>query len=122
MWTLTPFWSNTIQCNDTEFINNLPTQDLSQKIAIKLLKRLILTKGKSHKSNLQETAGVYQQMFGNTILKLQWFDKNTNEDLWERARQRPVEQELRYRKWRWLGHTLRRARQRPVEQELRYRK
>ena len=53
-----------------------------------------------------------------TILKLQWSDKTTNENLWERARQRPVEQELRYRRWRWLGHTLWRPRKSITRQAL----
>ena len=35
-----------------------------------------------------------------TILKLQWSNKTTNEDLGEKAKQRTVEQELRFRRWR----------------------
>jgi hypothetical protein len=52
----------------------------------------------------------------HTILRLNWSDKTTNEDLWERARQRLVKQEMRYRRWRWLGHTLRRPRESIIRQ------
>ena len=41
------------------------------------------------------------------ILRLQWFDRVSNADLWERTSQRPVALEIRKRKWRWVGHTLR---------------
>jgi hypothetical protein len=52
-----------------------------------------------------------------TILKLQW-SKTTKEDLWERARQQLVEQEPRYRRWRWLGHMIRRPRESITRQAL----
>ena len=41
------------------------------------------------------------------ILRLRWFDKVKNTDLWERASQKPMDVQIRERKWRWLGHTLR---------------
>ena len=53
-----------------------------------------------------------------TILKLYWADKTTNEELWRRTEQRPIEQELRQRKWGWLGHTLRRSRESITRQAL----
>jgi hypothetical protein len=53
-----------------------------------------------------------------TIPRLKWSDKTTNEDLLERERQRPVEQELGYRRWRGLGHTLRRPRDSITRQAL----
>jgi hypothetical protein len=62
----------------------------------------------NYESNLQETTGVYKQMLTRTILKLQGSNRTTNENLRERARRSPVEQELKYRRWRWLSHTLRR--------------
>jgi hypothetical protein len=37
-----------------------------------------------------------------------WEVSSIEKNLWERAKQRSVEQELRYRMWRWLDHTLRR--------------
>jgi hypothetical protein len=38
--------------------------------------------------------------------------------MWGRARQRPVEQELRYRRYGWLDHTLRRPRESITKQVL----
>ena len=52
------------------------------------------------------------------ILKLHWSDKITNEELWERTGQQPIEQEIQKRKWRWLGHTLRKPRESITRQVL----
>ena len=41
------------------------------------------------------------------ILRLKWFDKVPNTDLWTRANQEPMHVQIRRRKWRWVGHTLR---------------
>ena len=41
------------------------------------------------------------------ILNIRWYDRVTNEELWERAAQMPIKQQLAKRKWRWIGHTLR---------------
>ena len=51
------------------------------------------------------------QTFTNTclrrILKIHWPNTISNSDLWERTNQVPVEEEIRGRRWRWIGHTLR---------------
>ena len=52
------------------------------------------------------------------ILRLQWFDRVSNTDLWERTSQRPVALEIRKRKWRWVGHTLRKAQANITRQSL----
>lgn len=41
------------------------------------------------------------------ILQIRWPDTIRNCDLLQRTNQLPVEQEIRKRKWRWIGHTLR---------------
>ena len=41
------------------------------------------------------------------ILHLKWFDRVQNTDLWTRAKQEPMVIQIRRRKWRWIGHTLR---------------
>ncbi len=41
------------------------------------------------------------------ILQIRWSDTIRNCELWQRTNQLPVEQEIRKRKWRWIGHTLR---------------
>ena len=53
-----------------------------------------------------------------TILKIHWSDKTTNEELWEKTGQQPIEQEIRQRRWRWVGHTLRRPRESITRQAL----
>ena len=42
------------------------------------------------------------------ILKIFWLVQISNQELWARAKQKPIELEIRHRKWGWLGHTLRR--------------
>jgi hypothetical protein len=41
---------------------------------------------------------------GNTVAKC---DSLSNENLWERTKQKETWKELRYRKWKWIGHILR---------------
>ena len=40
------------------------------------------------------------------ILGIHWPDKISNLKLWQRTRQKPIEQEILQRRWRWIGHTL----------------
>jgi hypothetical protein len=54
------------------------------------------------------------------ILHLQWYDKITNKELWERTGQQPVEQEIRGRRWGWIGHTLRKPPGSITRQALRW--
>nr|KAG5690574.1 hypothetical protein BaRGS_009236 [Batillaria attramentaria] len=42
----------------------------------------------------------------------------TNQDLWERTRQIPIEQEIKKRKWGWIGHTLRKSTSNVTRQSL----
>ena len=41
------------------------------------------------------------------ILNIFWPVQISNQELWTRAKQKPIELEIRQRKWGWLGHTLR---------------
>jgi hypothetical protein len=41
------------------------------------------------------------------ILKIYWPKKIRNEELWERTQQRKIEEEIKRRRWGWIGHTLR---------------
>ena len=43
------------------------------------------------------------------ILKIRWPDTISNKNLWERTRQRLAEEEIRKRRWGWIGHTLRKS-------------
>ena len=53
-----------------------------------------------------------------SILKKLWSDKVTNVELWRRAGQRPIKSDLRRRRWRWVGHTLRRHKESITRQAL----
>ena len=41
------------------------------------------------------------------ILWIHWPITIKNEDLWQRTNQRPAHDEIKMRRWRWIGHTLR---------------
>ncbi|VDP17507.1 unnamed protein product [Schistosoma margrebowiei] len=43
------------------------------------------------------------------ILQIHWPDTISNNQLWERTNQIPVEEEIRKKRWKWIGHTLRKA-------------
>src|SRR5215469_1013312 len=36
-----------------------------------------------------------------------WIDKTTNEELWRITQQKIIENQIKRRKWNWIGHTLR---------------
>ena len=41
------------------------------------------------------------------ILNIKWFDRVPNIDLWTRTNQEQISVQIKRRKWRWIGHTLR---------------
>ncbi|CAH8624379.1 unnamed protein product [Schistosoma haematobium] len=43
------------------------------------------------------------------ILNIHWPDTISNSLLWERTNQLPAEEEIRKRRWKWVGHTLRKS-------------
>ncbi|VDP00733.1 unnamed protein product [Schistosoma margrebowiei] len=43
------------------------------------------------------------------ILQIRWPDNINNNVLWERTNQIPAEEEIRKKRWKWIGHTLRKA-------------
>ncbi|KAI8505525.1 Tetratricopeptide repeat domain 27 [Branchiostoma belcheri] len=53
------------------------------------------------------------QIFINTclrrIFKIRWWDRLSNQELWDRAGQNPIGEQILKRKWSWIGHTLRKA-------------
>jgi hypothetical protein len=40
-------------------------------------------------------------------MNTKWTDKITNEELWRITKQKPIEIQIKRRKWNWIGHTLR---------------
>ncbi|XP_062604220.1 uncharacterized protein LOC134266019 [Saccostrea cucullata] len=53
------------------------------------------------------------QTFYNTCLRrifnIRWPERISNEELWKRAGQEPMDIQIRQRKWGWIGHTLRKS-------------
>jgi hypothetical protein len=41
------------------------------------------------------------------IMNIKWINKITNEELWRITRKKPIENQIKRRKWNWVGHTLR---------------
>ncbi|RUS89829.1 hypothetical protein EGW08_002441 [Elysia chlorotica] len=58
------------------------------------------------KTNSKKIQGFTNRCLRN-ILGVHWPEVISNEELWERTRQTPVETEIMKRKWGWVGHTLR---------------
>ena len=55
-----------------------------------------------------------------SILKIKWQDKVRNEVIWERTGQKPIEEEIGLRKWRWIGHALRKPSNNITRQALQW--
>ena len=51
------------------------------------------------------------QIFVNKCLRriiiIKWTDTITNEELWRITHQKSIENQIKRRKWNWIGHTLR---------------
>ena len=43
------------------------------------------------------------------ILRIRWPDTISNKLLWETTNQIPAEKEIRKKRWKWIGHTLRKS-------------
>ena len=54
------------------------------------------------------------------ILGVRWYDRLRNEELWRGTAQEPIVQQIKKRKWRWLGHTLRKAADNVIRRGLRW--
>ena len=42
-------------------------------------------------------------------MNIKWTDKITNEKLWRITHKKPIENQIKRRKWNWIGHTLRKG-------------
>ena len=52
------------------------------------------------------------------ILNIRWPEKISNEQLWDKTNQTPMETEIKKRKWSWIGHTLRKPASNTTRQAL----
>jgi hypothetical protein len=39
-------------------------------------------------------------------MNIKWTDRITNDELWRITKQKPIEIQIKIRKWDWIGHTL----------------
>ncbi|VDP40451.1 unnamed protein product [Schistosoma margrebowiei] len=68
------------------------------------------------KARISKARAVYLQLRNvwnskklSTNIKIRWPDTFSNNVLWERTNQIPAEEEIREKRWKWIGHTLRKA-------------
>lgn len=54
------------------------------------------------------------------ILRIHWPHTISNEELWQRTNQIPAEEEIKKRRWRWIGHTLRKPANNTTKQALQW--
>ena len=44
-----------------------------------------------------------------SYLHVLWTDNITKEELWRITKQKPIEIQVKRRKWKWIGHALRKV-------------
>ena len=62
-----------------------------------------------NKSTVQKLQSFYNRCL-RRIVNVHWPDTISNKGLYDRTRQQPLEIDLKKRKWRWIGHTMRKPR------------
>jgi hypothetical protein len=87
--------------------------NVSKRVKIQILntnvKSVLLYDCETWKTSNQITRRL--QIFVNKclrrIMNINWTDKITNEELWRITQQKPIENQIKRRKWNWIGHSLR---------------
>ena len=100
------------------------SRSIQEKTKLKIfnsnVKSVLLYGAETWKANKEITMKL--QTFCNGCLRricgIHWPDTISNTRLLERTGQQPMERELKNRKWRWIGHTLRRPRESITRQGL----
>ena len=54
------------------------------------------------------------------LLKIRWPATINNGELWQRTNQKPADQEILNRRWKWIGHTLRKPTTNTTRQALKW--
>jgi len=60
-----------------------------------------------HTKALDEKLKVFVNTWLRQILQIRWPETISNQDLWRTTRQVPITENIKKRKLRWIGHTLR---------------
>ena len=69
------------------------------------------------KTNTQKLKAFTNRCLRN-ILNIKWPEVVSNEELWNRTRQTPIQTDIMKRKWGWIGHTLRKPASNLTRQSL----
>ncbi|CAH8459102.1 unnamed protein product [Schistosoma turkestanicum] len=91
------------------------SKQLSNKTKIRIFNTNVKTVLLYGAETWRTTKAIIQkiQVFINSclrkILRIRWPDTISNNELWERTSQIPMEEEIRKKRWKWIGHTLRKA-------------
>ncbi|VDO84752.1 unnamed protein product, partial [Schistosoma curassoni] len=67
------------------------------------------TKVRIFNTKVQDGSTVFINNCLRKILRIRWPDTISNNQLWERTNQIPAVEEIRKRRWKWIGHTLGKA-------------
>ncbi|VDP35317.1 unnamed protein product [Schistosoma curassoni] len=95
--------------------NKWNSQQLSTNIKVRVIKTNVKAVLLYGAETLRTTATTIKkvQVFINSCLRkklnIHWPDTINNSLLWERTNQHPAEEEIRKRRWKWIGHTLRKS-------------
>ncbi|RUS81469.1 hypothetical protein EGW08_010767 [Elysia chlorotica] len=111
-------WTLTKQLEDLDFADDIALlshkyQDAQEKLKQQAACSHPTTSGK-HQRGLQ----TFINRCLRNILNIRWPEVISNQDLWERTRQAPIEQEIKKRNWGWIGHTLRKPSSNTTRQSL----
>jgi len=49
---------------------------------------------------------IFVNKFLRRIMNIKWTNKITNKELWRITHQKSIENQIKRRKWNWIGHTL----------------
>ena len=92
-----------------------PSSKCSESFRMKIIKSLRKSKGFL---KIFYRFGNLENEWGAFPLEIQWPVVITKEDLWKHTNQNKMQQQIRKKKWRWIGHTLRRSPNRKTRQAL----
>ena len=68
--------------------------------------------------SLMKQVQVFINKWLRQIVGIRWPEKISNNELWERTGQEPIQVNIKKRRWKWIGHTLRKDNNSIVRQVL----
>ncbi|VDO95063.1 unnamed protein product [Schistosoma margrebowiei] len=111
-------WTSRMHLDDLDFADDLvllfqTQQQMQEKTnsvaAASAAVGLNIHKGKSKVLRYNTACTNPITIDGEDLEDIRWLDTISNNILWERTNQIPAEEEIRKKRWKWIGHTLRKA-------------